>query len=148
MSKVIVLILMPLLVVFGGLIGLLAGPAASRTHHTVRQAQQVMWEEGDATVEPTLESDAFRASGKELGALHAEATRIQKRFVVGGALLGMWAGGVFALRLLRLSRTRRRTIYEIDYDACVACGRCFLSCPRERARLAARKSTPVDGGAS
>ena len=83
----------------------------------------------------------IRTFGHTIAIDLAEATRIQERFVVGGALLGMWAGGVFALRLLRLFRTRRRTIYEIDYDACVACGRCFLSCPRERARLAARKGS-------
>jgi ferredoxin len=56
----------------------------------------------------------------------------------GAWLLGGFLGLVIGLKLIRLSVYRRRVDYEADPALCVACGRCFDYCPRERLRRKSR----------
>ena len=128
------LALMAALPLIGGAAGYFAGPFLARGNATVRLAWQVH-REAVAHAPPTVESDAFRASGRATPELYAEAALLIGRFRTGGALLGVWCGLVVALKFAAAARERRRTLYEIDGADCVACGRCFLSCPQERARL-------------
>lgn len=146
MRKLVVILLMPVLPVLGGVGGHFSAPLLSKMHYVVRLADQVRLEEADAAVAPTLESDAFRATGREPEALYADAGDIEEQFALGAVIFGVWCGGVIALRLFGLNRTRRRVIYEINYDTCLACGRCFLSCPRERQRLEERKGKRTQEG--
>ena len=67
--------------------------------------------------------------------LYREAGQIRGRFDTGSALLGAWVGLVIGVRLIAMSVRRRREGYEIDLAACMACGRCYAYCPRERLRL-------------
>jgi len=135
MRKAVVLLLIVVLPVLGALAGKRAAPVFARAHYAVHLADQVRLEAADSDVETTLESDAFRAQGREREDLFAEAAAVEREFVLGTTVFGAWCGLVFALRILGLNRTRRREIYEINYDSCLSCGRCFLSCPRERLRL-------------
>ena len=57
---------------------------------------------------------------------------------MGGALLGVFLGLVVGTRLVSLTRSRKRTEYEVNHSSCLSCGRCYKSCPRERKRLGAR----------
>jgi NAD-dependent dihydropyrimidine dehydrogenase PreA subunit len=130
----------------GAAAGYFAGPFLARGNATVRLAWQVH-REAVAHAAPTVESDAFRVSGRTAPELYAEAARLVDRFRTGSALLGAWCGLVVALKFASAARERRRTLYEIDGAACVACGRCFLSCPRERARLGlVGAGGPAQGG--
>jgi len=54
---------------------------------------------------------------------------------VGGLILGLWFAVVIVAKLLSLSVLSERETYEVDHAKCFACARCYLSCPRERARL-------------
>ncbi|HUW57889.1 MAG TPA: hypothetical protein VMZ92_14710 [Planctomycetota bacterium] len=133
MRKYIVLLAVVLLPVAGAFAGRLAGPVLARTHYTVYLADRIRLETADPTLERTLESTAFRTQGGRRDDLYAAASAVERRFVIGGSALGVWCGLVFALAVFGFNRTRRREIYEINYDACLACARCFRTCPRERA---------------
>ncbi len=106
----------------------------SRLDFQVRLAEQVLLEETEH-VASTDASDASRNSGRPLHALYAEGVERQQHFVCLGGWLGAWIGFVLSAKLVQLSIRRRRTQYHLDQLGCVACGRCFQSCPVEPVRL-------------
>jgi len=135
MRKYVAILMVFVLPVAGGFLGRFAAPLFARVHYVVRLADRVRLEQSKPDVGSTLESDAFRASARKAEELFAEAAAIENRFAFGSVVFGAWCGLVFALNVFGLNRSRRREIYEIDYAFCVSCGRCFMSCPRERLRL-------------
>ena len=136
----VLLLLLPVVVLLSGGVGSRLERALGPIHPTVRLADQVAREEADPAVEPTLQSEAFRAAGTSFSELFAEAEAVRRTFRWGGALIGGWVGLVFTWRLVLLSLRRTRTDYETDRGACLSCARCFASCPREQLRL----GHPVD----
>ena len=131
----IALILTLFLPLAGVLLGYMAGPFFARADGTVQLAARIWQEESRGLTERTLESEAFRGTGREPSELFAEAQRIERRLSIGGAFFGAWCGLVIALKLFAAARVPKREIYEADPAECVSCGRCFLYCPRERLRL-------------
>jgi NosR/NirI family transcriptional regulator, nitrous oxide reductase regulator len=125
-----------LAVLAGGTIGFVAGPALSRLNATVAVAERVAREDREGLVERTLESEAFRNTGRTAAELYSDARRATDVFRFGFALVGVWCGLVVAARWQRAKRIPPQEKYEIDAGACVSCGRCFMSCPIERERLA------------
>jgi len=129
------ILFLPISVVAGGWLGSSIKSVTSRMHATVRLAERVYLEDA-AKVEGTTDaSTAFRATGKDVNELYAEASGIRDQFKMGGWLLGGFVGLVIAVKLAGLSIWRRRTDYEADRASCLACGRCFQYCPREHIRL-------------
>ncbi len=88
-----------------------------------------------APTAPTPESRALTRAELEVPRLVAQATELRRRLTTAGAWLGGWVGLVLGLRLVSLSVRVARTDFEPDRGACLACGRCFLSCPNERVRV-------------
>ena len=127
------ILLLPVLVFLSGWIGFALRPVTSRVHATVRLADRIYLEETGQAEDTTDASSAFRATGKEVKDLYAEALEIQAEFGLGGWLAGGFVGLVFALKLIAVSRRRRRTDYQADRAGCLACGRCFEYCPQEHA---------------
>jgi ferredoxin len=103
-------------------------------HATVRLADRIYLEETGQAEDTTDASSAFRATGKEVKDLYAEALEIQAGFGLGGWLSGGFVGLVLALKLIAVSCRRRRTDYQADRAGCLACGRCFEYCPQEQAK--------------
>jgi len=132
------LVLLPVLVAVGGVVGWWLGPPMSRMHATVRLAERVWLEEEGKVEGDTDESQAFRRTGRPSEELYAKALGLRGRFAVGGAALGAWVGLVVGVKLLALSIRRTRADYEADRSTCLACGRCFAYCPVERDRLKKR----------
>jgi ferredoxin len=124
-----------LLALAGGLAGLLAAPALSRTHYLVQAAERVWLEESEKTPERTLQSSAFRATGIPLKDLFEDARGIRDRFRTGSTLFGLWCGLAAGLKIASILSRRAGREYEAEAGHCLACGRCFLSCPVERKRL-------------
>ena len=118
--------------VLTALLGYQAGPWLAGTHRTVRLARQVQI--GPAA-QASDERVAFRRSGRKPDDLYGEARQIEARFRRGGGWLGLWCGFVVALKAWGVTRRTRRAEYETDAGECLACGRCYLFCPRERLRL-------------
>jgi ferredoxin len=123
----------------------------ARLHPTVALADRVRMENAGAVEGTTDASEAFRATGKSAESLYAEAGLVEFRFTgiiclagvgLGGAhLFGAFVGMVVGLKLVGLSIRRRRGDYEPDDASCIACGRCFATCPVEQAK---RTGTPLD----
>jgi len=135
------ILLVPVLVLLGGWVGYSLRMVTSCMHPTVRLAERIYLEDsggikpafgGAGTTDASL---AFRATGKEAKELYQEASNIRARFGRGGWLLGGFVGLVIALKLIGVSVWRQRTDYEADRASCLACGRCFQYCPKERVRL-------------
>ncbi len=121
--------------VLGALAGWWAGPFFARENLTVQVAARVALEDSQGLEERTLESEAFRATGRPAPDLYAEAAQVVRRFRIGAALLGAFCGLALGMKLFGQSAMPRRETYTIDQDECVSCGRCFMACPRERLRL-------------
>jgi len=129
-------VLLPVLVAGVGWLGHLAGTGLALTNSTIRTADLVWQDEhGDGQAEPVNEVIAFRKTGCPSEVLYANASVLRKEYERGGWLVGGWVGLVVGLKLVSLSIRRRRVDYEADRAACVACARCYSSCPREQVRL-------------
>jgi len=126
---------LPVLTAAGGWLASTVGDPLSRMHATVRLADRVYLEEAGQAEGTTDASSAFRATGRELKELYAEAASIQSEFNIGGWAVGGFVGLVIGSKLIRHSLWRRRADYQPDRAGCVACGRCFEYCPREHVRL-------------
>ncbi|HNQ87672.1 MAG TPA: 4Fe-4S binding protein [Verrucomicrobiota bacterium] len=128
---------LPLLVFLTGWGGSHLGPPASRLHPTVALAERYLApaETRPPVATPTPESLALDRANQDPKTLLTEARRIQQRFHRAGWGFGIWAGLVLGFKLISLTLRPMRTDFEPDRAACVACARCFLSCPNERVRL-------------
>ena len=131
------LALLPVLIAVGALAGSRLGPAAARLHPTVALAElHLANEKTPANYPPmTPEALALERAAADPDAVIAAAQVVRQRVALAAWLFGGWAGLVIGLKLLSLSVRVTRTDYEPDRGACVACARCFLSCPNERVRL-------------
>jgi len=69
------------------------------------------------------------------------ADLVRDRYVVWGALAGVFVGLAFWARLYEFSVRRRRDDYVPDRETCVSCARCFEYCPKER-----QKDTGAEAG--
>ena len=140
----VALLLLPVLVVAGGILGGLAGPTLARMHPTVQLDDRIRAEDAGEVEGTTDASEAFRARGESAAKLHADSGQVEARFTalvsvagagVGGAhLFGAFVGLVVGLKLVGLGLRRTRTDYEPDDGSCIACGRCFATCPVEHAK--------------
>jgi ferredoxin len=123
------LALLPAVVLASGWAGSLLHVPLSKSHFTVMLAEQIKLQDTGKLTEATDETDAFRASGKPTSELYAEAWDIQRKFKIGGWILGGFLGLVIMLKLINLSVARKQEIYETDRGTCFSCGRCFSYCP-------------------
>ena len=137
------ILLVVVLVALGGFFGRLAGPALSRTHYLVQVAERLHLEESQGLEEETLQTTAFRNLGLPAEQLYADARDVREKFVLAATLFGIWCGLVAALKMHAILAEGRRDIFEPDPAHCVACSRCYLSCPIERTRLKKLKRRPA-----
>ena len=148
-KRVIVLaLLFPAIIFVGGYTGSLLDVLLSRLDADVRLADQIIREELDVTVAPTLESETFYASETTRKELFSRAKAVVERYRRGGIVFGVFLALVLWFSLLPSYFRRERTDYEIDRGACVSCGRCFSYCPREHSRrkkLSAKSSAQRAG---
>jgi len=131
------LLLAPALVAGGAFGGAKVSMAASRLHPKVELAEKFLNPDKPPQQPGARTPESLALARAEQGPkeLLAAAMDIRRRFKVGGWLFGGWVGLVVGVKLLGLSVRHSRSDYEPDRAACVACARCFLSCPNERVRL-------------
>ncbi len=133
------IIALPVLIMLGAGLGNVAAPGLSQMNPTVQVAQRVLLEGQGEVAETTDQSDAFRASGNTPESLYAQADQIQAQFAIGSIMVGAFLGLVVGLKLVRVSIRRDRTGYEAQKAGCLACARCYQSCPQERLRRKSNK---------
>ncbi len=126
------------------LLGYSISTPLSTFNATVRLAEAMRYEEtfvldpeaGEDAVLPSSDAtDFFRASGRPVEELYAEAVDIKSSFVWYGGVLGIWTGLVVAIKLVVLSIRKQRNDYVAEQSGCVSCGRCYFYCPVEKERL-------------
>jgi NosR/NirI family nitrous oxide reductase transcriptional regulator len=77
---------------------------------------------------------ALNRARQEPEAIVKRGAELERRIRIGGWIFGAWVGLVIGGKLISLALRRRRTDYEPDRGACVACARCFTFCPQELVR--------------
>jgi ferredoxin len=130
------LVLTPFLIVGGGWLGSALSTPVSRLNPTVALAERYLLEQKNPVplgVQTAAALSLARAGEDPKALLHA-AAELRRRFVWAGLAFGAWGGLVIGAKLIGLSLRQRRTDYEPDRGACLACARCFSYCPNERAR--------------
>lgn len=123
------ILLLPALVLAGAGLARYGSPELARVHPTVALADRVWLEEQGRVEGQTPASEAFATQALRSSELYVEAAGIRGRFDRLSWFLGGWIGLVFGLRLIGAGLRRRRTEYQVDPAACVACGRCYAACP-------------------
>jgi len=123
------ILLLPVLIVLGALLGIRAGIPLSHVNPRVRLAERVWMEDTGIVADTTDASNAFRGTGRTKDELYAEIININGKFTIGGGILGGFIGLVIGSKLIQFSLRRKQTEYEADRSSCVSCGRCFAYCP-------------------
>ena len=123
--------MLPVLILLGGWIGHRLAIPMSRYNNTVFLAEQIVAEQQNPQLEPSLETTNFRAMGTPEDELLAHAYTVRRRMNMGGWLLGGFLGLVFGLKLIGISIVRGRKDYEVDRPTCFSCGRCCSYCPSD-----------------
>lgn len=128
---VVMLALSPVLVAGCAATGWLSGAFVARAHPDVALVDRLATATAaDEDLYPEIE--AFRHTGRSREWAEARAAETMGRFRKGCTGAGAFIGLVLALRLLGLTRLQRRSLHEADRLRCVACGRCFAACPKNR----------------
>jgi NosR/NirI family nitrous oxide reductase transcriptional regulator len=131
----VLILLLPVIAAVGVFVGGFVSGSASRVNARVRLADRIFMEDA-GTVEGTIDASlAFRASGVKVEELYGDADVIKSKFKVGGYFFGGFVGLVIGIKLILLSIRFRRDDYVASRAGCIACGRCYSYCPRERVRL-------------
>ena len=121
----------PALIIAFAILAYPARNSLARLDFTVRLAEQVTREQTSSALIQSDEVKAFHATGQSTQQLYAAAEAIQRRFTWGAPIFGAWIGLAIWARLIAPIFRRRRSDYHADASACVACARCFASCPAE-----------------
>ncbi len=138
-----VLAVSPLIIVAMAGVGYLAGPTLALAHRDVQLAQAVMQQDAHAVMPVPDEVKAFRDTGGTAEELYAQLPMLVRRFRIGGALVGVWMGLAIGGKLIAYSIRRRNPDYTADPGTCIACARCFMSCPVELKRRGLISELPV-----
>lgn len=141
----LLVVIVPVLVGAGALLGTKFADPASRLHPTVRLAERLVQEKDKPSPTGTLTPEQLaleRARREPLETL-TEAAKVRSRFRVGAVIFGGWVGLVIGLKLVSVSIRRRRVDYEPDRGECLACARCFEFCPNELVRRGILPALPV-----
>ncbi len=130
---------LPVWLVLGAVVGWGFGRGAAWWHPTVRLAlahQELTQRGTPPEVEPSRPDRlALARAEREARELLPRAADLARRMELAGLGLGVWTGMVIGLKFLSVGMVRRRSEFQPDRGACVACARCFTSCPQERIRL-------------
>ncbi len=146
----VLMALLPVFIVLGILVGPRIGAPLSRVDSPVSLAHRIMLEdageieeieEGEESTLASDASDAFRETGRPSYQLYQEALSIDKKFRIGGGILGAFLGLVLGMKMIQLSVRRGREDYQMNRTTCLSCARCFSSCPVENVRLKEQKSS-------
>ncbi|MEI6972113.1 MAG: 4Fe-4S binding protein [bacterium] len=130
----LLLCLVPLLVLAGGWSTSRLDRVFARMHPAVRLLDAVRNGDEASRNSMAYELEAFGGSGVTKEDLAATADAVAGRYRTGGWLLGGFLGAVFGISLIGAAIRRTRETYEPDRGQCLACARCFMSCPVEHQR--------------
>jgi ferredoxin len=131
------LMLLPLLVAGGAFIGGQLAVPVSKLNPTVSLAERYLNQQKTPVNYGVMTPEALGLQRAEHDpeALLKSATDLRGRFGLACVIFGGWTGLVIGIKLVSLSLRTTRTDFEPDRGACLACARCFRSCPQELIRI-------------
>ena len=131
------LLLLPLLVAGGAWIGNMLAVPVSKLNPTVELAERYILQQKSPVDYGVMtpETLSLQRAERDPEALLKSATDLRHRFWLACVIFGAWVGLVVAVKLVSLSLRTKRTDFEPDRGACLACARCFRSCPQELVRI-------------
>lgn len=138
---IIYFVILPLMIVAGAFLLRMSAADLSRANKEVRLYDLVVAQEANPEGELSLELEAFYGQGRTLEDLMRTYEKIQADFSFYATIAGALIGLVLGITLINLSVKRTRKQYEIDYAACIACGKCFGYCPQNKKGVESRKSS-------
>lgn len=128
------MVLAPVVIAGGVLLGWLTGRVVAAAHPDVIQLAAFEQAARSGSEEGVVDIEAARRNGWNADVVARRAAVTVERFRRGTAWAGGFLGCILALRMLQLTRLRRVTQHEADRIRCVACGRCYPACPKNRTR--------------
>lgn len=140
------LVLLPVLIAGGAWLGGQLAVPVSKLNPTVDLAERYIAEQKNPADHGVMTPDALsleRAAHNPEAILNA-ATALRQRFWLACVVFGGWVGLVISVKLISLSLPTMRTDFEPDRGACLACARCFRSCPQELVRLGEKPAVSAE----
>lgn len=140
------LVLLPVLIAGGAWFGGQLAVPVSKLNPTVDLAERYIAEQKNPADHGVMTPDALsleRAAHNPEAILNA-ATDLRQRFWLACVVFGGWVGLVIGVKLISLSLPTMRTDFEPDRGACLACARCFRSCPQELVRLGEKPAVSAE----
>jgi len=131
----IYLLVLPLLMVTGGLTMRSLSDPMSQVHKSVRLYQMVLENEEQPQEVLSLELQAFYGKERTVESLAEQVSDIKRQFRSYATIAGVFLGIVFGFTLIGLSIKRTRKQYEINDAQCVNCARCFSYCPQNIGKI-------------
>ena len=131
------LLLLPGLIASGAWIGGRLALPVSRLNPSVELAERYLNQQKSPVTYGVMTPEALslQRAERDPEALLKSATDLRHRFGIACVAFGGWVGLVLGVKLVSLSLRTRRTDFEPDRGACLACARCFRSCPQELIRI-------------
>lgn len=126
------IVLLLMLTGLGGWLGYRISAKLAAFHPVVDLAEQIRLRQAGLMSEPTDVVRAFEVSGRSAQSLWTQQTQVLRNVAFGGLLAGLFVGFVAGVKLIQVSIHPGRRDYQADRAGCVACGRCFAYCPRQR----------------
>jgi ferredoxin len=133
-----ILLAFPLLLIAGGGLGYLSGPALARLNPEVRMADYDRARQSlipDRNLPERLA--IYRQAGGGVADLQQRAGFVVQRVRWGAVAGGLFMAGIIGFSLMGVVVRRAQPDWRADPARCVACGRCVRYCPREHRRLRA-----------
>lgn len=140
------LVLLPVLIAGGAWFGGQLAVPVSKLNPAVDLAERYIAEQKNPADHGVMTPDALsleRAAHNPEAILNA-ATDLRQRFWLACVVFGGWVGLVIGVKLISLSLPTMRTDFEPDRGACLACARCFRSCPQELVRLGEKPAVSAE----
>lgn len=126
---ILITFLIPFFSLAGGWSGSLLHESLAHVNRTVRLAEELLHQEKAQELPESLEMIAFKASGKPVQAIYAEASIKLRQFYIGGWILGGFLGLTIGVLMASRLIQRHHTSYEPNRGNCLSCARCVDYCP-------------------
>lgn len=126
-------LLLPALIVIGGISGYQLHEVFSKMHKNVRLAEEMYIRSNYKVNTPlSIDAETFLKSGEALKSLYQKASIIKEKYKNGSVATGAFLGFILGSFLIGLSINKKRKDYEPDKENCLSCGRCYKYCPVEK----------------
>jgi ferredoxin len=124
------IVLFPLWIIAGALIGWLLSDSVSARHPQVKLLHSIELSENSGTQSGSLKREGLRVNSEVIAQLKEQSASAEKNVKIGMILLGTYMGIVISICLVRQSTHKKRTEYSADSVKCIGCGRCYKYCPQ------------------